>query len=70
MLNEIFCPTFDEYKIVLQAAEKNIELLLLVVVLFEPFYTFLLLHYKYSDLYHLDCIKCDVYIDKLVISLR
>lgn len=69
MLNETFCPTFDEYKIVLQAAEK-IEVLLLVVVFIEPFYTFLLLHNKCSDLYHLVCIKCDVYVDKLVNSLK
>lgn len=70
MLNGTFCSTFDGYKVVLQAAQKNIEVLLLVVVFIEPFYTFLLLHNKCSDLYHLVCIKCDVYVDKLVNSLK
>lgn len=70
MLNETFGPTFDGYKIVLQASQKNIEVLLLLGVFIEHFYIFILFHNNCSHLYQLDCIKCDVNIDKLVKSQK
>lgn len=70
MLNEIFCPTFNGNKIVLQAAQKKIDVLLLLGVFIEYFYIFILFHNNCSDLYQLDCIKCNVHTDKLVKSLK
>lgn len=70
MLNEIFCPTFDGYKIVLQAAQKKIDALLLLGVFIEHFYIFILFHNNCLDLYQLDCIKCNVHTDKLLKLLK